>query len=516
MKASHASADQRLERRVALLAGQLFIVELFSEELAFKTIGIVLNFSNSGMAVQTFRPLVERCVAEIRLSIPKVSSSFVAEGLVVWEKQGGLVGIRFLNAPLKNLPELRKLVLRSFPPLDSGSSLPLFTYRSDSCTNEFETALHLFACSAMALTGATGAAIALGNANSLECCASVGNAPDVGARVHLDSGLSGHSLRTGAVNLCDDAWTDARVITAAAQQMGARSIVIVPITQAENVVGLLEAFSEDTDHFNERHVQQLLPIVNVLAEVPRLELGPEETEASAGDATIAVEDPTPGKAKPRSARRFRAIAIAVGVVAALLFFIVAIALFTIWVRTKSPWRTESSINTQSDTRQSSANFIERSVKPNAKLEIGFDPPVIIQKVGVTFGVDVVLKGAKDLLSVPVEILYDPEKLELITVTNGGMLDRDGQAAAMVQRASPADGRINVSLSRPLSATGISGDGIVFTLKFLSKTAGRSRLRFNQTCLRDKSVKILSVELSEATVDISRSASSCKTTSDQIG
>lgn len=502
MKVLHASAEQRRERRDALRAGQLFIVDLISDRPAFKTRGIVLNISKGGMAIQTFRPLVQGSVAELRLSFPQISLSSMGASVVGWQKQGGLAGIRFLDAPLKK--ELRQRVLRDFSYSDCDSA-PLFAFRSNSSTNEFDTTLHLFACSAMVLTGATGAAIALGDSGGMECRASVGSAPEVSARLHPDIGISGHSLRTGAVNLCDDAWTDSRVNTAAARQIGARSIVIVPI-MAENVVGLLEVFSGDTDHFDQRHVQQLLSLANLLAAAPELETVPQDTNSTGYDETVVPEEPTATNlmACPRLANRSRAIAIKVGAMAALLVIIVAIAWFTARVRTKPLGNSTFSISTQNDARQSNADVAAQSAESNATPEIGFNPPVIEQKVGTTFGVDVVLKGAKDVLSVPAQILYDPEELQLITVTKGSLLDSDGQAAALVQRADPLDGRINVSISRPSSAPGISGDGVVFTLVFLSKASGRSRLRVNQTGLRDTSEKILFVDSSEAMITISES------------
>ncbi len=501
MKASHASAEQRLNRRDEYLAGQFFVVDLISEKSAFRTHGIVLNMSNGGMAVQTFCPLIKGQVAEIHLAFPKVSSISMGTGLVAWEKQGGLAGIRFLNPPLKNLPELRQLVLRNFSPTDSESAPPLFACRNSNAS-ELDTTLHLLACDAMALTGATGAAIAIGNSSGMECRASVGNAPDVGARLQPDNGLSGHSLRTGAVNICDDAWADPRVNAAAARQMDARSIVIVPITMSENVVGLLEAFSGDTNHFDERHVHRLLPIVNVLAAVPELETVPLGSDATSYEEVAMPEEPAIVAAYSRFANRSRVIAIAIGIMAALLALIAGIAWFGSRVRAKSLGNTKFSISTQNDARQPGASVAGETLS-NAKPAIGFNPSVIDQKVGATFDVDVVLKGAKDVLSVPVQIAYDPEKLLLITVTNGGLLDRDGQAAALVQRAEPSDGHIDVSISRPSFAPGISGDGAVFTLKFIGKAPGRSRLRVNQTGLRDTSAEILSVDSSEAIVTISK-------------
>ena len=517
MKAPRPRVEQPRESRNEFLAGQFLIVDLISDSHALRTFGLVLNISKGGMAIQTFRPLVPGRIAEIRLAFPKTSLSTGA-GLVAWQKEGGLAGIRFLNAPFKNLDELRQRVEQDFSPRNSDSVLPLTACRSTSSTNEFDTTLHLFASSAMALTGATGAAIALGNSDGMECRASVGSAPEVGTPLWPDSGLSGHSLRTGAVNLCDDAWADSRVNIAAAQQLDAHSIVIVPITMEGAVIGLLEAFSRDTNHFDKRHVQQLQSWVNVLATVPELEAGPKKEmpelmpvvaaqDAGAVDNVEAVEKKEPAATHfanyLQSTNHSRPIAIAVGILATLFVLIFAVAWVASRDRTKSLNKRNSSIATQHVVQQPGNGATEQAAS-NVEPVISFNPPVIDQNVGATFHVDVVLKGAREVWSAPMQILYDPEKLRVITVTSGGLLDRDGQDAALVQRASPSEGRINLSISRPSSAPGISGDGVLFTLVFLSKSSGRSRLRISQTGFRDTSAKIVSVNSSEAIVTISDS------------
>ena len=124
--------------------------------------------------------------------------------------------------------------------------------------------MHLFACSAMALTGATGAAIALGDRLAMECRASVGSAPDLGEQLAPIWSFATAYARAG--------WSSSTIFgrtrghAAAAQQMNIRSLVAVPIAVADELVGLLEIFSQDTNHFDERHVQQLQPLVSILGE----------------------------------------------------------------------------------------------------------------------------------------------------------------------------------------------------------------------------------------------------------
>jgi hypothetical protein len=494
MKVSHIGAEQRRESRDALLAGQLLVVDLISESPALRTHGIVLNLSKSGMAVQTFRPLDHGQIAEIQLSLPKFSSS-AGRGLVQWQKPGGVAGIRFLP-PLKTLAELRQWVQRYRSPGDSDSALPLSACRTGSSATEFDTTLHLFACTAMALTGATGAAIALGNRSGMECRASIGSAPDLGAQLRPDTGISGHCLRAATVILCNDLLSDSRANTAAVQQMNIRSLVIVPIAVAEEVVGLVELFSPYTSHFDERHVQQLQPLVNVLAEAVQEETRnqPEQCAPAASSTINTFETEEPASAhSATSPQKHRFRTVAVGVVAVLLVLVVAAAWFTSRTQTNSL----SKSNFPSSTPISSQQPLSA-----AKAVIRFSPPFVNQTVATAFDVNVILEDAKNVSSLPVQILYDPEKLRLITLKSGGLFDRDGQAAALVQRVDASAGRITASISRPSSAPGISGNGVAFTLSFMSKTPGRSRLRVDQTGLRDASARAVSVDSSEAVITIS--------------
>ena len=103
-------------------------------------------------------------------------------------------------------------------------------------------------------------------------------------------------MRTGAVILCNDAWSDSRVNAAAVQQMNTRSIVIVPIIE-DHLLGLLEAFSRNTNHFDQSHVQQLRPLVDILAKAVKEETAnntgnePEQSAAATADDTGEAEKP---------------------------------------------------------------------------------------------------------------------------------------------------------------------------------------------------------------------------------
>src|SRR5437870_7931119 len=93
-----------------------------------------------------------------------------------------------------------------FPGEDGGQSLAAWARR------DLEAALQLLADRAQYITGACGAAIALRDGEHIICRASSGpSAPEVGSFLEASSGLSGESVRTRRVMLCDDADHDPRV-----------------------------------------------------------------------------------------------------------------------------------------------------------------------------------------------------------------------------------------------------------------------------------------------------------------
>ncbi|MGH9651669.1 MAG: cohesin domain-containing protein, partial [Terriglobales bacterium] len=112
----------------------------------------------------------------------------------------------------------------------------------------------------------------------------------------------------------------------------------------------------------------------------------------------------------------------------------------------------------------------------------------------------VLSGGQSVYSVPIQISYDAGALQLLNVSNGGYLSRDGQAVALVHRDDPP-GTLQVSASRPPGAGGVSGDGAVFTLTFLAKTAGQSAVNISRPGARDASMQAIPVTATAATVTI---------------
>src|SRR6185369_8211168 len=117
------------------------------------------------------------------------------------------------------------------------------------------------------------------------------------------------------------------------------------------------------------------------------------------------------------------------------------------------------------------NQPQASSNPAAPAILSFEPAQIMQAAGSTFPVNVSIANASNVYAVPVEITYDPKQLQLLNVSNGQFLQKDGQPVSLVHREDEQKGTILVNATRPPGANGMSGQGTVFTLTFLAKSAG---------------------------------------------
>jgi len=118
-----------------------------------------------------------------------------------------------------------------------------------------EPGISIIAEKAQALTGATGAAIALRRGNEIVCRARTGRtAPDIGVRLQTDSGLSAECVRTGEVLLCNDAESNPRVDWASCRRMGVRSILVAPLRHFRRTLGVFEVLSSTPHAFDNNDV----------------------------------------------------------------------------------------------------------------------------------------------------------------------------------------------------------------------------------------------------------------------
>jgi putative methionine-R-sulfoxide reductase with GAF domain len=185
-----------------------------------------------------------------------------------------------------------------FPGEDGGKSL------SEMAQRDLDATLQLLAERAQYITGASGAAIALRQGETMICCASSGaSAPELGAHLQIDSGLSAESVKTRQILHCDDAENDPRVNRESCKAFGIASVVVMPLVRGEEVYGVFELLSGRPRAFEERDFVALNRLAEMIqtavehadaARRAEAELAKPETATAVVTETVPAElDPEP-------------------------------------------------------------------------------------------------------------------------------------------------------------------------------------------------------------------------------
>ncbi len=139
-----------------------------------------------------------------------------------------------------------------FPAEDGGKSL------AQTARGDLNAALQLLAERAKYITGAMAATIGLYESEELMCHACTG-APKqkVGSRMRVGSGLAGESVRTRRILRCHDTSGDLRVNVETCQKFGICSAVVMPLVRGQQVIGVFELLSGNTQAFDEKDLTAL-------------------------------------------------------------------------------------------------------------------------------------------------------------------------------------------------------------------------------------------------------------------
>ncbi len=137
---------------------------------------------------------------------------------------------------------------------------------------------------------------------------------------------------------------------------------------------------------------------------------------------------------------------------------------------------------QRTTAAAAANAAMQQLQQDGTVAPPVAPPInfavtpanATQAVGSTFQVAVMASNARDLYSVPLQMQFNPQVLQLVNVDSGEMLGRDGQAVALAHR-DEGNGQVTISASRPPSTKGVDGQGSICVLTFKALAAGDSNL-----------------------------------------
>ena len=90
----------------------------------------------------------------------------------------------------------------------------------------------------------------------------------------------------------------------------------------------------------------------------------------------------------------------------------------------------------------------------------------------------------DFFAVDLTLSFEPGAVNIREVRDGGLLSRDGQIVAFVQRLESESGTLRISLERPPGAAPVSGNGNLVTLALERMRGGDSTIRVTDFRIRD--------------------------------
>ncbi len=122
-------------------------------------------------------------------------------------------------------------------------------------------------------------------------------------------------------------------------------------------------------------------------------------------------------------------------------------------------------------------------------------------MGTTFTVNVNLSGGQNVYSVPLQILYNPNVLQLVNVSNGPLLSAGRAGGSTRPSRRQHDGDPATHSFASTGKRGISGDGQIFTLTFPGKAPGQATLSINRAMLKNASMQNIPVGGSQAIITV---------------
>jgi len=140
---------------------------------------------------------------------------------------------------------------------------------------------------ALQKTKAASVVIALGNSTELICRATAGDSPlETGARISTGSGLTGLCLSSGITQSCMNAELDPRVDFDACRELGIGSMIVAPLFDQDQCLGLIEVFYQRPYAFGMHDLKALQDFTDEFA--ANLRRGPAATGGTGHESTATL------------------------------------------------------------------------------------------------------------------------------------------------------------------------------------------------------------------------------------
>jgi general secretion pathway protein D len=135
------------------------------------------------------------------------------------------------------------------------------------------------------------------------------------------------------------------------------------------------------------------------------------------------------------------------------------------------------------------------------MKIHFADEKVDKNVGDAFEVSIAVDNAKDVISAPFMLQYDPKLLSLDSVAPGKFWTADGEEPLLIKNVQNESGLASVRLSRKPGSAALAGTGTLLTLTFKALSSGTATVTAANISLSNAQSQIVGSGSPKLTVNI---------------
>ncbi|HTP34336.1 MAG TPA: cohesin domain-containing protein [Candidatus Acidoferrales bacterium] len=142
-----------------------------------------------------------------------------------------------------------------------------------------------------------------------------------------------------------------------------------------------------------------------------------------------------------------------------------------------------------------------SSNPAGSATVRFLPPVVNTSTGSSITVALIVENAKDVVSAPLQVQYDPKVVKLNDVGRGDFFSADGQVPVFTKNIQNDAGLAAINLNRLPGSAGSSGSGVLVTLVFQAVAPGTAAIRVPSLSVRDSQGLVVASGTPSMTINV---------------
>jgi general secretion pathway protein D len=140
-------------------------------------------------------------------------------------------------------------------------------------------------------------------------------------------------------------------------------------------------------------------------------------------------------------------------------------------------------------------------KPGGPVKLHFAEEQVNKNAGESFSVTIQVDNARDVVSAPFMLQYDPKLLSLNDVAFGKFWSGDGEEPLLIKNVQNESGLASVRLSRKPGSAAVAGTGTLLTLNFKALASGTATVSANNITLSNAQNQMVGSGSPKMTVNI---------------